>query len=58
MLPTQGITCGLSTPAMDIQGVGRSGVHDGPEEHWDTTKTPATSRRQGGGGMHDETASG
>jgi hypothetical protein len=52
--PAWGITCRPSAPAMDIQGIGRSGVHDGPEEHWDTAETPATSRRQGGGRMHDD----
>jgi hypothetical protein len=38
--------CGPSAPAMDIQGIGRSGAHDGPEEHWDTAETS--------GGTHDD----
>jgi len=55
--------CGSSTLAMELQGIGRSGVHDGPEAPQDTTKTSATLRRQGsnfelqdigGSRMHDD----
>jgi hypothetical protein len=46
--------CRLSAPAMNIQGIGGSRVHDGLEEHWNTAETPATLRRQGRGRMCDD----
>jgi len=33
---------------MELQGIGGSGAHDGPEAPWDTAETSATLRRQGG----------
>jgi len=48
MLPTQGMMCRPSAPAMELQGIDRSRVHDSLEEPRDTAETPATSRRRGG----------
>jgi len=42
------MTYGPSAPAIELQGIGRSRAHDGPEAPQDTAKTSATSRRQGG----------
>jgi len=46
--PTQGITSGPSTPAMELQGIDGSRACDSLEEPRDTAETPATSRRWGG----------
>jgi len=54
VLPTQGITSGPSTPAMELQGINRSGACDSPEEPRDTAKTSATSRRWGGFDLDQE----
>src|SRR6267142_1569981 len=48
--PAQGMMCGSSALAMELQGIGRSRVHDDLEEleePLDAAKTPATSRRWG-----------
>jgi len=42
------MTCRPSVPAMELQGISGSGAHDSLEAPWDTAKTSATSRRQGG----------
>jgi len=55
--------CRPSTPAMELQGIGGSGVRDSPEAPQDTAETSATLRRQGsefelqeigGSRMHDD----